>query len=190
MEKPPLPHERVQNILNCKSKCPPLGKKASCALSCLSRRYFSMNKIEKPPISNKKDVYKYYDDRLREDISPLKLVRSLCAHVHGAFAHFAYVGRRPSTYGLLRIWRADEADIGYNDKDNLFNLHSSLASGKKKKKKKMYTHMVVRWGPYIPWICTPRCVLPNFVNSHGRRERNTLSKLTDRVQTRGALSIE
>ncbi|SCA48446.1 conserved Plasmodium protein, unknown function [Plasmodium ovale] len=57
-------------------------KTYSTALSCLSRRYISMNKIEKPHISNKKDMYKYYDDRLREDISPLKLVRSLPALNH------------------------------------------------------------------------------------------------------------
>ncbi|SBS81002.1 conserved Plasmodium protein, unknown function [Plasmodium ovale curtisi] len=161
-------------------------KTYSTALSCLSRRYISMNKIEKPHISNKKDMYKYYDDRLREDISPLKLVRSLPALNHYVSLFdmtkftikyilsyrffFIYMARttfqavRPlmafCVFGeLMKLILATMTMKIYFERDNLFNLHSGLAGGKKKKKN-VYTHGCLLVSIYHD-MYTPTCT-PNF----------------------------
>ncbi|CDO63648.1 conserved Plasmodium protein, unknown function [Plasmodium reichenowi] len=49
------------------------------ALSCLTKRFTSTYKINKTltPKNDKKDIYKYYNERLREDIKPYKLIPSL-----------------------------------------------------------------------------------------------------------------
>ncbi|ETB58422.1 hypothetical protein YYC_04027 [Plasmodium yoelii 17X] len=46
-------------------------------LACLSKRYFASNTDNKLILNKKKDTYKYYDDKLREDITPVNLVKSL-----------------------------------------------------------------------------------------------------------------
>ncbi|SCM19466.1 conserved Plasmodium protein, unknown function [Plasmodium chabaudi chabaudi] len=47
------------------------------ALACLSKRYFASNTDDKLTLNKKKDTYKYYDDRLRGEITPVNLVKSL-----------------------------------------------------------------------------------------------------------------
>ncbi|KAI4840732.1 hypothetical protein MKS88_000967 [Plasmodium brasilianum] len=50
----------------------------SSVLSCLSRRYhMTSKKMDKSIIDDKKDSYRYYNERIKKDITPLNLVKSL-----------------------------------------------------------------------------------------------------------------
>ncbi|GAB64820.1 hypothetical protein PCYB_032320 [Plasmodium cynomolgi strain B] len=51
-------------------------------MGCLVQRYGTTKPVSRSVGSDKKEVYKYYSDRLREDIGPIKLMRSLPALNH------------------------------------------------------------------------------------------------------------
>ncbi|GAW79330.1 hypothetical protein PGO_031340 [Plasmodium gonderi] len=53
-----------------------------CAMGCLSKRYGTSKTVSKSSMNEKKDLYKYYNERLREDITPFKLMKSLPALNH------------------------------------------------------------------------------------------------------------
>ncbi|KJP87897.1 hypothetical protein AK88_02501 [Plasmodium fragile] len=57
-------------------------KAYSSAMGCLIQRYGTTKQVSRSMGNNKKEVYKYYSDKLREDIGPLKLMRSLPALNH------------------------------------------------------------------------------------------------------------